>query len=38
MTNMARSNVETWASLQKDLLRAAGFGSNGTREEPDKQK
>ena len=38
MTNMARSNVETWASLQKDLLRAAGFDSNGTREEPDKQK
>ena len=38
MTNMARSNVEMWASLQKDFLRAAGFGSASTREEPDKQE
>jgi polyhydroxyalkanoate synthesis repressor PhaR len=38
MTNMARSNVEIWASLQKDFLRAAGFGSTSAREEPDKQK
>jgi polyhydroxyalkanoate synthesis repressor PhaR len=38
MTNMARSNVEMWASLQKDFLRAAGFRSTRTREKPDKQE
>jgi polyhydroxyalkanoate synthesis repressor PhaR len=38
MTNMARSNVEMWASLRKDFLRAAGLGSTDTREEPDKQE
>ncbi|MGA7978700.1 MAG: polyhydroxyalkanoate synthesis repressor PhaR [Chromatiaceae bacterium] len=37
MTNMARSNVEMWANLQQDFLRAAGLGSNSMRGEPDEK-
>jgi polyhydroxyalkanoate synthesis repressor PhaR len=37
MTRMAKSNVEMWANLQKDFLRAAGVSSGSARGEPDKQ-
>jgi polyhydroxyalkanoate synthesis repressor PhaR len=37
MTNMARSNVEMWTSLQKDFLRAAGFAPQKTPDESDKE-
>jgi polyhydroxyalkanoate synthesis repressor PhaR len=38
MTNMARSNVEMWANLQKDFLRAAGLGLHRDQNESGKQE
>jgi polyhydroxyalkanoate synthesis repressor PhaR len=36
MTRMTQKNVEIWADLQKDFMRAAGFGLGGERTNKNK--
>jgi hypothetical protein len=38
MTRVTQRNVELWSDLQKDFLRAAGFGVGGQREPKDEDE
>jgi polyhydroxyalkanoate synthesis repressor PhaR len=38
MTRMAQRNVDLWSDMQKDFLRAAGFGLGGQRKPKDEDE